>query len=221
MNNLDSTLSSVRPNSAFADAAAARSSPPNLSTAPIWGPQMWALINKEMTLKDCTVFSYQPAEDPFDEDERAIWSLHYFFFNKALKRVCYLYVRDVPVMSHSPVLRPTSSRAATMELSSSAKRRGLGFEDMGANKRAKFWLGDRFAERITASDDELDDNDGLEWNRGADGGLRHSYDDYDDDGDFEEEPDEDDDVDTDDEQYSKSPVRGVSEDIASRMEIET
>ena len=61
--------------------------------APAWGPQMWSMVDKEMTLKDCTIFSYQPADDPFDEEEGAIWALHYFFFNKTLKRVCYLYVR--------------------------------------------------------------------------------------------------------------------------------
>lgn len=222
MNNIDSTLNSVRPISTFADTALPRSSPSSLSTAPVWGPQMWALINKEMKLKDCTVFSYQPADDPFDEDDGAIWALHYFFFNKALKRVCYIYVRGVPVMSHSPTLRPTPGpRRASLELSSSMKRRALGFENSGANKRAKLWLGDKFADRITASDDDLDDGDGLEWNRGSDGDLKYSYDDGDDE-DFDEQAVTDvDEEESEDDQVCKSPVRGMSEDIAARMEIET
>lgn len=240
MNNIDSTLSSVRPNP---DAAMPRNSPPGLaSTAPVWGPQMWALVNKEMTLKDCTVFSYQPADDPFDEDEGAIWALHYFFFNKALKRVCYMYVRGVPVMSHSsPTMRPialpgvrrASASFGGMEpLSSSVKRRAAfgGFnydDDSGANKRARYWLGDRFAERrVTASDDDMDDDDGLEWNRGSDGDIKYSYDDDEEDdmNDWDLTADEEDDDDVDeqeeDDQIHKSPIRGVSEDIAARMEIE-
>lgn len=232
MNNIDSTLSSVRPSP---DAAMPRNSPPGLaSTAPVWGPQMWALVNKEMTLKDCTVFSYQPADDPFDEDEGAIWALHYFFFNKALKRVCYMYVRAVPVMSHSsPSIRPmalpgarrASASVGLEPLSSSVKRRaafGFNYDDSGANKRARFWLGDRFAERrVTASDDEMDDDDGLEWNRGSDGDIKNGYDDEDDEWDLTAD-EEDDDVDEqeEDDQIHKSPIRGVSEDIAARMEIE-
>jgi hypothetical protein len=198
---------------------------------------MWALVDKEMTLKDCTIFSYQPSDDPFDEDEGAIWALHYFFFNKALKRVCYMYVRGVPVMSHSsPTMRPMAlagarraSASIGMEpLSSSVKRRaafGFNYDDSGANKRARFWLGDRFAERrVTASDDDMDDDDGLEWNRGSDGDIKYGYDDDDeDDNDWDLTADEeDDDVDEqeEDDQIHKSPIRGVSEDIAARMEIE-
>lgn len=226
MNNIDSTLSSVRPSS---EAAMPRNSPQGPSSvASVWGPQMWAYIDKEMQFKDCTIFSYQPADDPFDEEEGSIWALHYFFFNKELKRVCYLYVRAVPVMSHhSPVMRPMpsgGSRAISgmSELSSSMKRRAMfGFDqdDSGASKRARFWLGDRFAERrITASDDEDDDDDGLQWNRGSDGEVRYDYD-YDDE--EEEDVDEDDEEIEPDDSMVKSPhFRGMSEDMASRMEIE-
>ncbi|KAB5535133.1 Maf1 regulator-domain-containing protein [Coniochaeta sp. 2T2.1] len=234
MNNIDSTLSSVRPSP---DAAMPRNSPPGLaSTAPVWGPQMWALVNKEMTLKDCTVFSYQPADDPFDEDEGAIWALHYFFFNKALKRVCYMYVRAVPVMSHSsPSLRPialpgarrSSASAGMDQMSTSAKRSaafGFNYDESGANKRARFWLGDRFAGRhVTASDDDMDDDDGLEWNRGSDGDIKSVYDDEEEDNDWDVSADEEEDDDVsekDDDQIRSSPLRGVSEDIAGRMEIE-
>jgi hypothetical protein len=226
MTQIDSTLSSVRPNSTLLDVAIPRSSPAKptdfntgVSTAPAWGPQMWSMIDKEMMLKDCTVFSYQPADDPFDEEEGAIWALHYFFFNKALKRVCYLYVRGVPVMSQSPRLpaHATLSRRAMTGLAA-----GMDDEDMeedddewGANKRARYWLGERFAERITASDDDMDD--GLVWNRDADGDVNCQYDeDYDEEYEEEEEV-----VDAEhDRRRSRSPVRGVSEDIAARMEID-
>ena len=175
------------------------------------------------------MFSYQPADDPFEEDEGAIWSLHYFFFSKALKRVCYIYLRGIPVISHRrPTLRIASSsqRAATADLSASAKRRALGLEGLGANKRAKFWLGDRTGERITASDDEADDEVEPDWSFGSDGGFRPIYDGDDDDIDFDLDEFDDYDDDDDDESLSehgrgKSPIRGVSEDIASRMEIET
>lgn len=223
MGHIDSTLSSVRPNANFLDTAVPRSSPGSFNTgvsiAPPWGPQMWSMIDKEMGLKDCTVFSYQPADDPFDEEEGAIWALHYFFFNKALKRVCYLYVRGVPVMSHSPRQLPHSALSRRGTLS------GLGDEDLddlGANKRARYWLGDKFAERITSSDDDMDD--GLIWNRDADGDVNCQYGDDDYDEDFEVGDDDqlelDGDEDEADKQRQKSPVRGVSEDIAARMEID-
>ncbi|KAK3301424.1 Maf1 regulator-domain-containing protein [Chaetomium fimeti] len=230
MGQIDSTLSSVRPNSTLLDVAVPRSSPAKptdfntgISTAPAWGPQMWAMVDKEMMLKDCTVFSYQPADDPFDEEEGAIWALHYFFFNKALKRVCYLYVRGVPVMSHSPRVTAHSalSRRATGGLSAFADD-GMS-DDVGANKRARYWLGDKFAERITASDDEMDD--GLVWNRDADGDVNNQYDEDDDDDDDNFPGDEDMDANEGQDGYrdwrrSKSPVMGVSEDIASRMELD-
>ncbi|KAK3327288.1 Maf1 regulator-domain-containing protein [Cercophora scortea] len=225
MHHIDSTLGSVRPASTLHDVDAPRSSPvnssgfnSNLSASPLWGPQMWSMIDKEMTLKDCTVFSYKPADDPFDEEEGSIWALHYFFFNKTLKRVCYIYVRGVPVMSHSPRLRPHSVMSRNVNLFKSAS---LGLDDSGANKRARYWLGDRFADRVIANDDD-DADDGLVWNRDADGDLNWQYDDdYEES--FEEEDDEmiEPDTEEDDEgQRHKSPVRGVSEDIASRMEID-
>jgi hypothetical protein len=242
MAHIDSTLSSVRPNATFLDTAVpsrgSGSSPASFNTgvstmAPPWGPQMWSMIDKEMSLKDCTIFSYQPADDPFDEEEGAIWALHYFFFNKALKRVCYLYVRGVPVMSHSPRQLP--------HFSTSLSRRGrnlsgLGDQDLeddvvGANKRARFWLGDKAAARLTSgSDDEMDD--GLIWNRDADGDVHCQYDDdEEEDFELEQDPDQfelDEDEDEEEEEEEEddkqrrreSSVRGVSEDIASRMEID-
>ncbi|KAF3760514.1 hypothetical protein M406DRAFT_358213 [Cryphonectria parasitica EP155] len=219
------------------------SSPPAVSgtESPPWGPHMWALLDKEMALKDCSVFSYQPAMNPFDEEAAAIWSMHYFFFNKLRKRVAYLYVRGVPVVSHSSppqFLRPSArARSGAMSLtptsSSGDLRKRRLMEEAGANKRARFWLGDR-AERVTASDEEDDyADDGLTWNRDRDGVLEldefaGSYDDYDNfpDEDFDDDDDdlfseEDDAEDADDEaRTSHEPVRSESEDFAGTMEIE-
>jgi AP-1 complex subunit sigma 1/2 len=224
MNNIDTTLQSVRPASAILDGSLPRSvgsshSPAGsgITTSPIWGPQSWAMLNGQIKLQDCTCFSYQPADNPFEEEEGAIWALHYFFFNKTDKRVAYLYVRGVPVVSHSPRMQPR--RGSSSLTSSSLKRGYLSLDDSGANKRARYWLGDQYAARVTASDDDTDD-DGLEWNRDADGELRSLSDDYDETEDDEFEEENDADADEDDDRIHKSPVRGVSEDIAARMEIE-
>lgn len=228
MNRIDSTIHSVRPNPQYLDAARSGGShaPPSLSTlgsnvgAPAWGPQMWSRIDEEMSLKDCAVFSYQPADDPFDEEEGAIWALHYFFFSKARKRVCYLYVRGMPVMSHSPRLTTRSLRAQGGSL---AGRDADAEEDVGARKRARYWLGDKFADRVIDSDDDMEADDGLIWNRDADGDLNNGYHDDDFDESLDEEPLEEE-LESDDEgdkrERPRSPVRGVSEDIASRMDID-
>jgi hypothetical protein len=220
MSNIDSTINSVRPNSTFLDVAVPRNSPcaPSGTTAPPWGPQTWTIIDREMVLNSCVVFSYQPADDPFEEEEGCIWALHYFFFNKELKRVCYLYVRGVPVMSHSPRLRPLRGGRATAEWPSSMKRRKFGSEDFGAHKRARYWLGDHYAERITQFDEDIDEDDGLMWNRSPDGELSYGINDGDDDEDDEDYSEAS--QGEDDAQSRKPPVRGVSEDIAARMEIE-
>lgn len=162
---------------------------------------MWTFIDKEMTLKECSVYCYSPEEDPYDGEESAIWSLNYFFFNKARKRVAYIYLRGIPVLSHSPRLG-FAKRSAS----------GLG-RDQGANKRARYWLGDR-ADDVTnshdADDEEDDSNLWMERRDDDEDSYGDEYcDDYDDEADDES-----------DEQNYKGPVRGVSEDIAARMEIE-
>jgi len=243
MTHIDSTLRSVRPTRMLLDLAGSPGEGlghhygsqekssfafANNSMAPAWGPQMWSMVDKEMTLKDCTIFSYQPADDPFDEEEGAIWALHYFFFNKTLKRVCYLYVRGTPVMSsNSPRIHHSLSKL------SKAKRMGViggGDDDeieSGATKRARYWLGDRFAEQVTGSDEDMED-DGLIWNRDADGDLNWQYGDDDSEdlqSPFEDDEDEEDEDEEEEEKGEnrsgvKADVRGVSEDIASRMEID-
>lgn len=85
MSLVDSTLGNLRPIvidstvGSMGNGASVGSASSSTYTSPSWGPQMWALINKEMHLQDCAVFSYQPENNPFDEEDGAIWTMHYFF----------------------------------------------------------------------------------------------------------------------------------------------
>jgi len=175
----------------------------------IWGPRMWTVIDSEMTLRDCSIYCYAPEDDPYDGEEGALWNLNYFFFNKARKRVCYIYLRGFSVMSHSPARRGDFRKRAV------AKRTG----GSGARKRARYWLGDR-AEDVQGEWDVDDDDDD----------VIHGWDD--DEVDVEEEViDDGDDMDYDYEAYDdddcyydswescKSQIRAVSEDIAEKMEV--
>ncbi|KAI4600758.1 RNA polymerase III-inhibiting protein maf1 [Pestalotiopsis sp. 9143b] len=226
----DSTLNNVRPPSLLTPAVSSSyraygSSPSSLAAAggtaissPPWGPQMWAMIDKEMKLKDCVCFSYQPATDPFDGEEAAIWRMHYFFFNKSLKRVAYMYVRGVPSIMHSsPALKPNGvRRGSSSVLSPSLASSG------GANKRANYWLGDSIADRVIESDGENDEDDTEMEIYDPDEDIdfdplntasskENSEDEY-----LQSESEDED----DDDEMRQSPVRGVSEDIASQMELE-
>ncbi|KAH7326250.1 mitogen-activated protein kinase MAF1 [Stachybotrys elegans] len=201
MANLDSILQNVRPGLE----AKSYSSSVGSETTSVWGPQCWALIDKEMRLNECTIFSYHPDIDPFEEDESAIWAAHYFFFNRALKRVAYLYVRVVPVISsQSPTLRPTQVAHT---------KRNLDYDSVGAQKRARYWLGSKNAQLVSPPDEEYEENDdGLFWNRGEDGDLvPFSDDDYLEDDLLEDDEDHD--------LRYKNSERLMSEDIAGRMEI--
>ncbi|PSR76897.1 Maf1 regulator-domain-containing protein, partial [Coniella lustricola] len=223
MTNLDATLRSARPNAqpTVDFPVSALLLPPAVygTESPPWGPHMWALLDKEMTLKDCAVFSYAPALNPFEEEAAAIWSLHYFFFNKERKRVSYLYVRGVPVVSHTNGADGDATMMATS------------FGSEGAHKRARFWLGDRAGERVTTStmseDDEEDEfsaDDGLIWNRDRDGTLEldEFAGSYDDDGGYDYGYEEDDDEDVDEARTIRHGSRRDTseEDVAGRMEIE-
>jgi len=74
-------------------------------------PRLWETIDAQMDLKNCLIFSYAPDDienDPYGEDG-LIWSCVYFFFNKHRKRVCYLSLRGISALSHSPTERMTLS----------------------------------------------------------------------------------------------------------------
>jgi AP-1 complex subunit sigma 1/2 len=122
----------------------------------MWGPRMWSLINEEMDLYDCDVYSYKPDENPFDDEETALWSLHYFFFNKTLKRVCYLYVRALsPTFPDAEDEEDEEDNVTITPIRTKRKHRQSA--DFSARKRARYWLGDR-ADDL---EDEWDEEDGI------------------------------------------------------------
>lgn len=193
INTIDSTLYNMKPSAGMHSHVPPQTSYTTSSSPPPsqpWGPQMWSNIDKEMTLKECTAYCWSPPDEPFDGEEGSIWSLNYFFFNKERKRVTYLYVRGVP---QTPRFRAGSL----------TKRSASGY-DAGANKRAKFWLGDQAA-NITNDEPDTD-----MWNEDDTDNYGDAYEDnYDDEADDES-----------DGQNYKEPVRGMSEDIAARMELD-
>ncbi|KAI9884259.1 MAG: hypothetical protein M1823_003949 [Watsoniomyces obsoletus] len=227
MNTIDTTLYNLRPRAVASSSSSVNWLAPPISTAPaaagspMWGPHMWRRINKEMTLRECSIYCYTPEDDPYDGEDSALWSFDYFFFNKARKRVCYLYFRGLSIMSHSPV--PQFSTPSKALRRTAARRRGN-----GASKRAQYWLGDRAEDAkegwdeddedfISDGDDEVDVDeaevidDGDELDQNVFGG------------DGDETPLEEEEEEEEDEGLAKkqarSRVRRVSEDIADRMEV--
>lgn len=160
MNTLDTTLYNLRPQRQHTWIGVSRQGSARVDPAfslpsrghELWDSRMWRLIDKEMSLKECSVYSYAPVDDSFDGEEGAIWSFNYFFFNKVRKRVCYFYLRGLSIISHSPVetspiyfKRKADGDWSPVEPSSS--------------KRAKYWLGDRAGETFSSqwAEDEEDD----------------------------------------------------------------
>ena len=114
---------------------------------------MWKVIDEEMSLNDCAIFSYSPEDDMNDDDDGAIWSHNYFFFNKQRKRVCYIYLRGIPIMSHED-----EDIMDMWEEDGVATPIGKGVPDdsyltpgAGAKKRQRYWLGD-----LASDDDPID-----------------------------------------------------------------
>lgn len=101
MNNMDSTLSSLRPRPMTPCFAAGGQTPLAAANGVVWGPRTWRLIDNQMSLRECEIYRCEPENyDLFEDDEDgSIWNMHYFFFNKARKRVCYLYVRGISVLA--------------------------------------------------------------------------------------------------------------------------
>lgn len=99
----------------------------------IWSEAMWDLIDREMELRQCDKYIWEPEDDPFEE-ESTLWSQHYFFFNKDKKRVCYIHFGAFSVISHSPMRAALPSRATSMPRSNISIGEGAG-------KRAQYWLG--------------------------------------------------------------------------------
>ena len=160
MNALDTTLYSLRPRSSSASLAIPTYWTSIASSAPAivsgngesWNPRKWRVIDKEMNLKECSVYAYVPEEDPYDGDEGAIWSFNYFFFNKTKKRVCYIYLKSLSIISHSPTFKTPVKAKRNADL-------GWVGSEPGSSKRAKFWLGDRDDISSGWNDDDDDDDD--------------------------------------------------------------
>ena len=150
-----------------------------------------------MSLKECSIYSYSPEEDPSDADDGAIWSLHFFFFNPIRKRVCYIFLRAIPILSHTP------DEMATTPTGKRTYDDGYLTPDLSSSKRAKFWFGERARSSLIASDsdDEMDRPSKT---------IRNNSDDY------------DIYVISDDEEnlpINRRGVRAMSEEIADSMEV--
>jgi len=161
LNTMDTTLYNLRPKSSSSfslstgpswSTGISNSAPPPSPGKEIWNPRMWRLIDKEMSLKDSSIWCYSPEEDPFDGEEGAIWSFNYFFFNKARKRVCYIYLRGLSIIGHDAGSKTPVKlkRSADLEWD---------FDEPTSSKRARYWLGDRAADAVSGWADDDDEYD--------------------------------------------------------------
>ncbi|KAL9599595.1 MAG: hypothetical protein Q9219_003751 [cf. Caloplaca sp. 3 TL-2023] len=162
MNTLDTTLYSLRPRTNSNASlgiptywTTIASSAPALVSASgdCWNPRKWRMIDKEMNLKDCSIYAYVPEEDPYDGDEGAIWSFNYFFFNRVKKRVCYLYLKSLSIISHSPALKIPIKMKRSADI-------GWPGSEPGSSKRARYWLGDQDDVSSTWHDEDDEEDDG-------------------------------------------------------------
>ncbi|KAH7132221.1 Maf1 regulator-domain-containing protein [Dendryphion nanum] len=118
--------------------------------SPIWSPRSWQLLDSEMGMNDCEYYVWEPSDDPFTDDG-AIWSHHFFLYNKERKRVSYFYLRGVSALSNSPTPAMSfMSRCKQTKVESST--------NAGSRKRAEYWLGNRARRGLEAygDSDELD-----------------------------------------------------------------
>ncbi|GAM39428.1 mitogen-activated protein kinase [Talaromyces pinophilus] len=108
------------------------------------------IIDEEMSLNDCAIFSYSPEDDMNDDDDGAIWSHNYFFFNKQRKRVCYVYLRGIPIMSHDDdeIMAMWEEDGVATPIGKRVPDDAYFTPDVTAKKRQRYWLGD------LASDDD-------------------------------------------------------------------
>ncbi|XP_074645177.1 repressor of RNA polymerase III transcription MAF1 homolog isoform X2 [Tubulanus polymorphus] len=64
--------------------------------------QIWSVIDEEISLTDCDIYSYNPdlASDPYGE-EGCIWSFNYFFYNKKMKRIVFFTCRATRTVQYA------------------------------------------------------------------------------------------------------------------------
>lgn len=217
MNTLDTTLYNLRPK--FSSALVgdkprwSNTVPTTVPQTPHgsekWNPRMWGLIDKEMTLKECSMYCYAPEEDPYDGEEGSLWSFNYFFFNKAKKRVCYIYLRGLSIIGNSP---PQKTPIKTKRPASGT----WSLDEETSKKRARYWLGDRAQE--------------AEWNNEEDEDVSGQWDEENiEEAEILDDGDEPRFVPSDTNSGSESPcegrrrsgssVRGVSEEVAASIEV--
>ncbi|EGE03523.1 Maf1 regulator [Trichophyton equinum CBS 127.97] len=202
MDTIDTTLFNLRPQLArdVTPPTPTSSSPHMSATTHSWGPRMWRIIDNQMSLKECSIYCYSPDEDPYDGEEGTIWSLNYFFFNKVRKRVCYIYLRGISVLSQLPA----DGTATPVPGKRNVDDDGYVSHDTGARKRAKYWFGD-------GANDEMDEFSADEEERQPSQPARPVVDEYDNyilsDDDLRSQS------------GSKTTVRALSEEIADSMEV--
>lgn len=227
MNNIDTTLYSLRPRPGMTVPCTGTQPQPAPAAGLIWGPRTWSLVDQQMRLKQCNIYRYAPEDyDPFQEDEEgAMWSLNYLFFNRALKRVCYLYLRGISVLSQQ-TRQPPRALASSHKRLSEYSSDEIVFSDIGARKRARYWLGDRADTRATSAvesrseDENESEHEKLHTGEFGFAGINNRFDEA-----ARPLVDENDNYILSDEDVrsersdSKSIVRGVSEEIADAMEI--
>ncbi|KAF1833433.1 hypothetical protein BDW02DRAFT_552712 [Decorospora gaudefroyi] len=147
MHKIDTTMFYLRPQVYSAGLPAGAVTPLG---SPIWSPRSWQLLDSEMDMPHCEYYAWEPSDDPF-ADDGAIWSHHFFLYNKERKRVAYFYLRGVSALSNSPsVAMSLMSKFKASKYESSA--------NAGSRKRAEYWLGDRARKGLEAygDSDELD-----------------------------------------------------------------
>ncbi|KAI4672872.1 uncharacterized protein J4E78_001375 [Alternaria triticimaculans] len=147
MHKIDTTMYYLRPQVYSAGLPAGAVTPLG---SPIWSPRSWHLLDTEMDMSSCEYYAWEPSDDPF-ADDGAIWSHHFFLYNKERKRVAYFYLRGISALSNSPsVAMSLMSKFKASKYESSA--------NAGSRKRAEYWLGDRARKGLEAygDSDELD-----------------------------------------------------------------
>ena len=204
MNTIDSTLFNLRPREMDMTPPSPEtvSGSYNSNASSTWGPRTWRIIDEHMSLKECSIYTYTPEEDPSGADEGAIWNLHYFFFNRLRKRVCYLYFRAIPILSHTP-----TEGVATTPTGKRTFEDGYLTPDLSSSKRSRYWLGDVADMVRTGSDSDEDEEDDAEEMSKRSRPTRDDYDRF---------------VLSDDEsrpRINKGGVRAMSEEIADAIEV--
>jgi hypothetical protein len=206
MNTLDTTLFNLRPRLArdvTPPTPTLMGAPHSTAAIHSWGPRMWKIIDTQMSLKECSIYSYAPEEDPYDGEDGAIWSLNYFFFNKVRKRVCYIYLRGISIFSHSMTDGTTTPESGKRSVDDEYET-----PDFGARKRARYWLGDRATLKLQHSSSDEDEDESSEIAAKPAKPLVDEFDNY---------ILSDEDVRS--QSRSKSAVRAISQEIGDSMEV--